>query len=237
MARYELYYWPTIQGRGEFVRLAFEDAGVAYTDVARTKSGMAKMMRFLDGKEGGARPFAPPFLKSGSLVVAQTAAILHYVAPRLGLVPRDAQSQLLAHQLQLTICDLVAEAHNTHHPIATGLYYKDQKAEARLSAQHFTRDRIAKFLGYLESIIVKKDALFLVGKRHSYVDISTFQVINGLRYAFPKSMQRIEKKLPALVKLEQRVAARPNLARYLASPRRIPFNTDGIFRHYPELET
>lgn len=237
MPRYELYYWPTIQGRGEFVRLAFEDAGVAYVDVARARGGMAKMSRFLAGKEPGALPFAPPFLKIGTLVLAQTSAILHYLAPKLGLVPADARSQALALQLQLTVADLVGEAHNTHHPIAGSLYYKDQKPEALRYSQHFTSERIPKFLGYLENILAAKSAPYLIGRRHSYVDLSAFQVVSGLRYAFPSTMASVEKKTPHLVALAQRVAGRPNLRLYLASERRIPFNTDGIFRHYPELES
>lgn len=236
MAKYELYYWPMLQGRGEFVRLAFEDAGVSYVDVARGKGGMAKMQRFLDDKERGALPFAPPFLKSGALVIAQTSAILHHIAPTLGLVPRDAKSQALALQLQLTLADLVQEAHNTHHPISVSINHVDQKPESRRYAGYFTRERISKFLGYFENILADKKAPYLIGRRHSYVDLSAFQVVSGLRYAFPKTMRRVEKQLPNLGALVARVEKRPNIARYLASPRRIPFNEQGIFRHYPYLE-
>jgi len=236
---YELYYWPGIQGRGEFVRLAFEDAGTAYVDVARTRGGMRAMMRFLDGKQPGVLPFAPPFLKVGGRVIAQTAAILQFVAPRLGLVPRDAASQGVAHQLQLTIADLVAEVHDTHHPVAVGLYYEDQKKEALRRAASFIDERMPKFLGYFERVLARNrdgKQQFLVGRRRSYVDLSAFQVMVGLEYAFPRALARIAAKLPLLVALRDRVAARRRLAAYLASDRRVPFNQQGIFRHYPELD-
>jgi glutathione S-transferase len=239
MPRYELYYWPGIQGRGEFVRLSLEDAGADYVDVARERGGMARMMRFLDGKERGLLPFAPPFLKSGRLVIAQTAHILAFLGPRLSLVPRDEASRIAAHQLQLTITDLVAEVHGTHHPVASGLYYEDQRREARIAAKHFIRERIPKFLGYFEQVLRRNGSAkgrHLVGGGTSYVDLSLFQVVEGLRYAFPRAMARIERRVPRVVAVHDAVAARPRLADYLSSPRRIPFNEDGIFRHYPELD-
>jgi glutathione S-transferase len=237
--RYELYYWPTIQGRGEFVRLALEDAGAVYVDVARQPGGMRAMMRFLDGKEPGPLPFGPPFLKSGKLVIAQTANILAWLGPRLSLVPRDEASRLAAHQLQLTIADLVAEVHHTHHPIATSLYYEDQRREARRRAPLFLRERVPNFLGYFEEVLDRNRrgrGKHLVGARTSYVDLSLFQIVQGLRYAFPLSMARIERKYPLVVAVNDRVALRPRIVRYLASERRIPFNEDDIFRHYPELD-
>jgi glutathione S-transferase len=237
--RYELYYWPSIQGRGEFVRLALEDAGADYVDVAREAGGMRAMMRFLDGKEPGLLPFAPPFLKYGKLVIAQTANILAWLGPRLSLVRRDEASRLAAQELQLTIADLVAEVHDTHHPIATSLYYEDQRREARRRAPLFLRERVPKFLGYFEEVLARKGrggGKHLVGARHSYVDLSLFQIVQGLRYAFPRSMARIERKHPRVVAVNDRVAFRPRISRYLASDRRIPFNADGIFRHYPELD-
>jgi glutathione S-transferase len=236
MSSYRLYYWPSIQGRGEFVRLAFEDAAVPYVDVARQKSGMSEMMRFLSGKAPGLVPFAPPFLKVGNLVIAQSANILYYLGPRLRLVGRDEASRLAAHQLQLTIADLVAEVHDVHHPIAAGLYYEDQKKEARRRAEGFVHQRIPKFLGYLERVLERSRSTFLVGRKHSYVDLSAFQVMVGLAYAFPKAMAQISRKLPKLVALRNRVAERPKLAAYLASQRRLPFSEEGIFRHYPELD-
>ncbi len=236
--RYEFYYWPSIQGRGEFVRLALEDAGADYADVARSPKGMTAMMRMMESRALERPPFAPPFLKAGKLVIAQTANILLYLDPRLDLVPRNESARLWAHQLQLTIADWVAEAHDTHHPISGGLYYEDQKNAARKRAADFTSERIPKFLDYFEDILRHKGkgSGYLVGKKISYVDFSLFQMVEGLRYAFPNAMKRLEPKHSRTVELHDRVAARPRLARYLDSPRRIPFNQDGIFRHYPELD-
>jgi glutathione S-transferase len=235
---YELYYWPGIQGRGEFVRLALEEAGADYTDVARTKAGMAKLERFLDSARVKHPPFAPPFLKSGDLIVGQTANILLYLGPRLGLAPKNEAGRLWVHQLQLTIADLVDEAHDVHHPIASSLYYEDQKREAKRAAKHFIAERIPKFLGYFEDVLQRngKRAPYLAGARLSYADLSLFQIVEGLRYAFPRAMRREEKKLPRVVALHDRIAARPRIADYLASDKRLAFNEYGIFRHYPELD-
>ena len=236
--RYELYYWPEIQGRGEFVRLALEDAGADYVDVARIPKGMAAMMRFMESRSVKHPPFAPPFLKAGKLVIAQTANILLFLGPRLRLVPKDEASRLWAHQHQLTIADWVGEVHDTHHPISGGLYYEDQKREAKQRAADFKDNRLPKFLDYFEGILKRapKGSGYLLGKAVSYVDLSMFQMIAGLRYAFPRRMAKLEPKYPRAVALHDRVAARPWIAGYLASPRRLPFNQEGIFRHYPELD-
>ncbi|MDA8108106.1 MAG: glutathione S-transferase [Betaproteobacteria bacterium] len=236
--RYELYYWSGIQGRGEFVRLALEQAGADYVDVARQPGGEAAMLRLLEGRGLAAAPFAPPFLKAGRLVIAQTANILLYLGARLRLAPKAEAGRLWAHQLQLTIADLVAETHDVHHPIAASLYYRQQKREARRRAAHFTAERLPKYLGYLESVLGRNPA----GDRHmvwralSYVDLSMFQVIAGLRYAFPRAMARLAPGHRRLAALHDRVAQRPRVAAYLASERRLPFNEQGIFRHYPELD-
>jgi glutathione S-transferase len=237
--RYELYYWPSIQGRGEFVRLALEDAATDYLDVARiSKRGMPAMMRFMESRSIEHPPFAPPFLKAGKLVIAQTANILLYLGPRLDLVPKNEASRLWAHQLQLTIADWVAEAHDTHHPIGGSLYYEEQKAEAKRRAADFTANRLPKFFDYFEQILKRnsKRNEYLLGTKVSYVDLSMFQMIAGLRYAFPRAMVRLEPEYRRLVALHDRVSARPRLAAYLASDRRIPFNQEGIFRYYPELD-
>jgi len=236
--RYELYYWPTIQGRGEFVRLALEEAGADYVDVARRKgkAGMQAMMKIIDDERSGHPPFAPPFLKAGKLIIAQTANILFYLGPRLHLSPRDEAGRLWAHQLQLTITDLVVEIHDTHHPIAGGLYYDQQKPAAARRSKEFWRHRVPKFLGYFERVLENNGGQYPVGRRLTYVDLSIFQNIEGLRYAFPKHMKRFEKKIPRLVALHGRVAQRPRIKAYLASERRIPFNEWGIFRHYKELD-
>ncbi|TFW26233.1 glutathione S-transferase [Massilia arenosa] len=233
---YELFYWPTIQGRGEFVRLALEDAGADYVDVARTRKGMEAMMKAMQDPALGFPSYAPPFLKAGEVWVGQTPAILLFLGGRLGLAPRAEEGRLRAHQLQLTIADLVAEVHDTHHPIAVSLYYEDQKKEAKRRAKEFVEQRVPKFFEYFQHVLTQPGRKgWMVGTRPSYVDLSLFQVIEGLRYAFPKAMARLEPQYQPLVELRDRVAERPNIATYLRSKRRIPFNEDGIFRHYPEL--
>lgn len=223
MKKYQLYYWPGIQGRGEFVRLALEDAGAPYVDVARGPNGVDAMLAAMKRH----RAFAPPFLRDGRLVIAQTANILFYLGPRLGLAPNGEAERLRLHQQQLTIADFLAEVHDTHHPIANSLYYEDQKKEARRRTALFIEQRIPKYLGYFERTLAP---------RFSYVELSLFQVVEGLRYAFPHAMKKAERKVPRLVRLRDRIAKRPRLAAYLASDRRIPFNQQGIFRHYPELD-
>jgi len=238
--RYELYYWPSIQGRGEFVRLALEDAGADYVDVARMQTrrgmGVPALVRLMDDPRLARRPFAPPILKAGRQVIAQTANILLFLGPRLGLALKGEADRLWIHQLQLTICDFVDEIHDTHHPIGGSLYYEEQKREAKRRAQNFRELRLPKFLGYFEDIVGRNGGRFAAGRRVSYVDLSLFQVLAGLDYAFPRATARAKKKLPHLTDLCARVAARPGIAAYLASPRRIPFNQHGIFRHYPELD-
>ena len=236
----ELYYWPGIQGRGEFVRLLLEDAGAAYVDVARQrKNGMAEMMRFLAGAEPGALPFAPPFVKVGKVVVSQTANVLAYLAPRFGLVPSGESLRAEASQIQLTLADFVGEIHDTHHPIAGNLYYDDQKGAAKRRARHFVKERMPKYFGWLEKVLEhnrKSGGRWLVGSDCTYVDLSAFQMVEGLRYAFPNAMAQLEPTFARVIALRDRVAARSRIARYLKSKRRQPFNQMGIFRHYPELD-
>jgi glutathione S-transferase len=310
--RYQLFYWPEIQGRGEFVRLALEDAGAAYDDVARTSGGMNKMLAMMDGAREKRSPFAPPFLtagklviaqsanilfylgprlklapsdeagrlwlnqlqltvtdwvkeihdthhpiagslyyedqkaeakkyahyflKAGSLVIAQVANILFFLGPRLKLSPRDEAGRLWLHQLQLTVTDFVKEIHDTHHPIAGSLYYEDQKAAAKQYAHYFLKDRAPKYLGYFEAVLKKSGGPYGLGRKLTYIDLSLFQLIEGLRYAFPKAMARIERKVPGIVGLHDRVAKRPRIKAYVASTRRLAFNESGIFRRYPELD-
>ena len=235
--RYELYYGNTNQGRGEFVRLALEEAQADYVDVARESGpglGPEAMAPYLKGTNVAHPQFAPPFLKHGDLVIGQTASILLYLGPRLGLAPESEGERLYAHQLQLTIADLVMEIQHTHHPVAHGLYYEDQKAEAITYTRHFLAERLPKFLGFFERVLGERE--HLAGNRLSYVDLSMFQLIDGLRFSFPKTMARIERDYRGLVALHDRIAARPNVAAYLKSPRRLPWNERGVFRHYPELE-
>lgn len=241
--QYELYYWPTIQGRGEFVRLALEDGGADYVDVGRLPEGSGggteALLHWLDEPVVGHAPFAPPFLKAARRLIGQTANILLFLGPRLGLAPPDESGQLWTHQLQLTIADLVAEIHDIHHPIAGSLYYDDQREEAKRRSRYLRRERLPKFLGYFERVLSDNQRgrqHCLVGSAVSYADLSLFQVIEGLRYALPRTLRRIERDLPLSVGLHDRIAARPNVEAYLASTRRIAFNDDGIFRHYPELD-
>ncbi|OWJ67799.1 glutathione S-transferase [Inquilinus limosus] len=235
---YELYYWPEIQGRGEFVRLALEQAGADYVDIARREGDdLPGLMHYLQDGAVPQPPFAPPYLKAGDLLIGQTANILLFLGDRHGLAPSDEAGRLWTHQLQLTIADLVVEVHDTHHPIGSGLYYEDQKPEAKRRAADFLAHRLPKFLGYFEQVLARNPAgdTHLVGDTVTTADLSMFQMIAGLRYAFPKAMARAEKKHPLLVALHDRVAALPRIKAYLESPRRIPFNPMGIFRHYPEL--
>ena len=239
---YELHYWPTIQGRGEFVRLALEAAGAPYIDIARgdeaDKQGVPALMRTLTDKRERHLPFAPPFLKDGDYVIGQTAAILQYLAPTLKLVGRNEQARTWSLQVQLTIADMVDEAHDAHHPVSSSLYYEDQKPEALRRASFFCRERMPKFMQWFERILVQNPAgpRHLVAGRLSYPDLSLFQLVEGLRYAFPKASERVLSRTPHVRELHSRVAALPRVAAYLASERRIPFNQQGLFRHYPELD-
>jgi glutathione S-transferase len=233
--RYELYYWPGIQGRGEYVRLALEEAGADYTDVARSGRGMAAMMNMLEARKG-TPPFAPPFLKVGQLVIGQTANILLYLGSRHGLAPKADAGKLWVHQLQLTVADFVLEVHDTHHPLGPSLYYEDQRAPAKKRTEDFWKQRVPKYLGYFERLLKSNGGFYLTGRRVTYADLSLFQIVEGLRYAFPKRMKAFERRIPGLVDLHDRVAIRPNIKAYLASERRIAFNEDGIFRRYKALD-
>lgn len=235
---YELYYWDGLQGRGEFVRLALEQAGADYVDVARTDGGMDKMFAFIEGRQGNQMPFAPPFLKDGEIIVSHVANILHYLGPKLGLVPEGEQARIFAHGLQLTIADFVMEVHDTHHPISTADYYEDQKEEAKARTKAFLQHRVPKFMGYFNRIIAANPAGggHAIGDRLSYVDLSLFQVAEGLAYAFPRAMARFDTDYPDVAKLRDKVRTQPNIRSYLESDRRLAFNESGIFRHYPELD-
>jgi glutathione S-transferase len=236
--RYELYYWPSIQGRGEFIRLALEEAGADYVDVARRagKAGVPAMMKLMENRRLTHAPYAPPFVKAGKIIVAQTANVLLFLGPRLKLAPRDEAGRLWAHQLQLTISDLVNEIHDTHHPISSWLYFEEQRPAARRRSKDFWRYRVPKFLSYFERVLNKNGGRFMIGRRLTYVDLSLFQIVEGLRYAFPNRMQRFERKIPGLIALHDRIAKRPRIASYLASPRRIPFSQWGIYRYFKELD-
>ena len=234
--RYQFYYWPEIQGRGEFVRLALEDAGADYDDVARQSRGVDRMMAIMAGKDEKHPPFAPPFLRAGSLTIAQVAEILFWLGPRLKLAPAGEAGALWLHQLQLTVTDFVKEIHDTHHPLGSGFYYEDARPEAKRYSEGFLGARAPKYLGYFEAALKKSGGPWLLGRKCTYIDLSIFQLIEGLRYAFPKGMKKVERKVPGLVDVHDRVSKRPNIKKYLESERRIPFNESCIFRHYPELD-
>ena len=238
---YLLYYWPTIQGRGEFVRLALEAAGADYVDVARGSGedqGVEALMALMSGKDATHPSFAPPFLKFGEQLIGQAANILLFLGARHGLAPQDEAGRLWTNQLQLTIADLVTQAHDTHHPVGGSLYYGDQQPEARRYAEGFRAERMPKFLGWFETVLARNPAGpdHLVGGQATYADLSLFQVVAGLSYAFPRAMKRLAGDYPHVGALHGAVARLPRIAAYLASERRIPFNEDGIFRHYDELD-
>ena len=239
-APYELYYWPEIPGRGEFVRLVLEEAGAPYVDVARRPAeqggGTDAVIAFYAGRNEGHPVFAPPVLKHGDLVLAQTTAICHFLGRRHGLAPRDEAGEMHALELQLTVADLVAEAHDTHHPISASLYYEDQKPAAKQRAAHFASERLPRFVDYFERVLWRSGGEFLVGAAVSHADLSLFQTLEGLAYAFPRALARASGNAPLVLALRERIRARPRIAAYLASERRMPFNQDGIFRHYPELD-
>ena len=230
--KYKLYYWPEIQGRGEFIRLALEDAGADYVDVWRLSGNSS----FPDREKFKNPPFAPPYLVAGRNTIAQTANILLYLGPRLRLAPKDEAGRLWVHQLQLTTADWLVEVHDCHHPIGSGLYYEEQKREAKRRAADFRATRLPKYLGYFEDILASNRGGFLLGKTVCYADLSLFQMVAGLRYAMPRAMARMERRHPRIAALHGRISALPGVAAYLASGRRIPFNRQGIFRHYPELD-
>lgn len=238
---YQLHYWPGIPGRGEFVRLALETAGADYVDVVR-EEGVAAMNPYLEGDAVARPPFACPYLVDGKVVVAQTAAILMYLGPKLGLVGRSEADRLWTHQIQLTIADFVAEIHDLHHPIGSGLYYEDQKPEALRRAEDFRKNRLTRFMGWFEKVLQRNPrnegaaVPHLVGGRLSYADLALFQVVEGLLYALPKATKRALKKSPLVTALHAGLPRHRRLAAYLASERHLAFNEHGIFRHYPELD-
>lgn len=241
MSNYRLYYWPSLQGRGEFVRLVLEEIGASYTDVARLSEdeggGVQEIIKLTQGKRDGLLPFAPPILEDGDLILAQTANICAYLGQKHGLAPASLEAQAHALQLQLSIMDLVSEVHDSHHPVSAMMYYEDQKEEAAKRAIAFTSKRLPKFLHYFEQVLSRNtNPHHLVQDALSYVDLSMFQLLSGLQYAFPHAYSRETASTPLLLALHKEIAQRPKLQAYLQSPRRLPFNEDGIFRHYPELD-
>lgn len=230
---YALWYWPEVPGRGEFVRLALESGAIPYRDRAR-EEGSRALVKDMEERRAQ-RPFAPPYLVAGELCIAQTANILLFLADRHAPSAEPSRGRWFEHQLQLTILDAVVEAHNVHHPVSPGLYYKDQKSEALRAAEAFRSERMPKFLGYFEKVLKHGDP-WLTGGRWTYCDLSLFQLIEGLSYAFPRRMAALAADFPLPFEVRDRVATLPELDDYLGSDRRISFNEDGLFRHYPELD-
>ncbi|ALP63137.1 glutathione S-transferase [Paraburkholderia caribensis] len=239
---YQLYYWDGLQGRGEFVRLALEEARADYVEVARGDEqdglGTGAMIDVMDSRSEAYLPYAPPFLQDGDLIVSQTANILFYLGPKLNLAPQVESLRYVANGLQLTIADMVTEAHDTHHPLASGMYYEEQKEAAKIRATDFIDNRIPKFMGYFERVLKQNPAgdKHMVGDTLTYVDLSMFQLIDGLHYAFPRGMKHFGERHPRLARLHDAVLKRPNIAAYLDSERRLPYNETCVFRHYPELD-
>lgn len=239
-AEFELIYWPTLPGRGEFVRLVLEEAGAAYVDVARESddrdAAMAGVAAYREGTAGGRPVFAPPILKHGEFMLAQTAAICDYLGEQFALAGSTAEDRWVAREHMLTILDCVDEVHDTHHPISSAEFYEDQKPEAARKAQTFVSARLPARLGYFERVLARSGSDWLLGKPFSYPDLGLFQLVLGLSYAFPKAMAIHLPNYVSVGELTARVKARPNVARYLASARRLSFNEYGIFRAYPELD-
>jgi glutathione S-transferase len=239
---YRLYYWPGIQGRGEYVRLALEEAAADYVDIAlldaKHGGGVPALERWLQGADVARPPFAPPFLQAGRQLIGQTANILLFLGPRLGLVPRGAAGRLWVHQLQLTMADFVVEIHDTHHPLGGSLYYEQQKSAAKRRSQDFIAHRLPKYLNYFEQVIDRNRARgpWMVGRSLTYADLSMAQLIAGLQYAFPRASRARMRRCPRLRRLHDAVFERPSIQRYLSSGRRLAFNQAGIFRHYPQLD-
>jgi glutathione S-transferase len=237
---YKLYYWPFLPGRGEIVRLILEAAGVDYVDVGRLPEseggGVAPIRAFYGGAGGGYPCFAPPILEHGELTLAQLPVIARYIAEREGLAPGDDGGRAHAQQIFLTLGDVLAEAHDVHHPISPALYYEDQKEAAVEAARVFGAQRLPKWVAYFSRVLEHNGGGWLVGDRLSYADLAFLQVYDGLAWAMPRAVAAALESAPALPGLRDRVAAAPRIADYLASGRRPAFNNDGIFRHYPELD-
>lgn len=251
--QYELLYHPSIPGRGEFIRLCFEATGVAYTDIANEKpNGYDEVQNICKPNNNDTTNppiFAPPALRvpgagpNGSpLLISQTPNILMYLAERLGLAPEDEAGTYHVYQLAFTALDLNNEVHDTHHPLAVEKYYEEQKDAALEKARDVREKRLPKFLAYFEACLGFNkekgggEGRFLVGSRLTFADLVVWQVIDGLRFAFPKEMEARAGEYPDLLKgFYEGIKQEGGLKEYLKSERRLPYS-QGIFRYYPELD-
>ena len=237
---YRLVYWPTIPGRGEFVRVILEDVGAAYIDVARLPEaeggGSRAVVGFLADPPPGLRPLACPVLVADDLVLAQSVAIAMLLGERHHRLPGDGAGRYGVQQVLLTMTDLVAEVHSVHHPISTSLRYEDQREAAIVGARPFHAQRLPKYLDWLERLLADNGDEVLVGAGTTVADLWVLPLLDGLDYAFPRSMAALAPRVARLRGLRDRVASRPPLVTYLASARHRPHNLSGIFRHYPELD-
>ncbi|KAL3427778.1 glutathione s-transferase [Phlyctema vagabunda] len=244
-APYELIYWPGMPGRGEHVRLLFEEAGVPYSDAAKSDDAIPLVTTQISASNLGDAenppPLAPPILKHGNLTLSQTSNILLYLGERFDLAGGLPDGKWRVNSLALTALDgLSNEAHDTHHPIASSLYYEDQKDEALRKAKDYRETRLPKFLAYFQRVLhgeASKGGEWLYGGTFTYADLVLFQCLDGLKFAFPKALQRLEKggEYDTVFKLYDSVKSRPKIKAYLESERRVEYS-QGIYRHYPELD-
>jgi len=245
---YHLIYWPGIPGRGEHIRLAFEEAGVPYTDTAHQEGGGkvvgSQIAASNQGDASNPPPLAPPILKHGEYTLSQTSNILLYLGPLLGLSPEPADDPVgiyHVNELTLTALDgLSNEPHDTHHPIAIAEYYEDQKDEALKKAKDYRENRLPKFLAYFERVLsgeASKGGEYLYGGQLSYADLVLFQTVDGVSFAFPKCVGKLKEsgKYDKVFALHERVKSRDKIRAYLESDRRQKYSM-GIYRYYKELD-
>ena len=213
--------------------------------------------------EGGNPPsLAPPILRHGDLLINQLPNILLYLGPQLGLAPywdEDPNGIYYINELALTASDgLSNEAHDTHHPIAAGAYYEDQKEEAKKKAKDYIKNRLPKFVGYFERVLkseASKGGEWLYGGKLTYADLVLFHTVDGVSFAFPKALEKMKKsgEYDGVFNLIERIRSRDNIKKYLESDRRQKYSK-GIYRkssliyivswercltlpgHYPELD-
>ena len=228
----QLWYWPDIPGRGEFIRVALEAAEVEYADMAREKGAEALLEDM--ASRSGIAPLAPPYIIDGDLCLGQTAHILAVLADRYGFGAGELATDLQLIQLQLDVSDIVAEVHAVHHPISGALYYRDQMDAAYEAAQHFRETRIPKYLDHFEQALAVNCGPCVLGDHWTHVDTSLFQLLEGLDYMFPSRMAELD--YPRLALCREAVMEIDGIDAYLGSERRLAFNEDGLFRHYPELD-